>query len=170
MCLNLVWRVLRVSCMMQLAISDQPNWHVFWKTRFTIIVRLCWDFGNEIIITSVMNTTEENFLYCREALKMPHTMNKEALLSEQLWKKYKALKFCNTFPMEKPFNYNPLKLTCWHKARQVSCPNASSVITIILCTKIIVNIKHGFPSHCCCFVELLVELYHLHNFSKCESQ
>jgi len=31
-----------------------------------------------------MNAAEENFLYCREALKMPHTMNKKALLSEQL--------------------------------------------------------------------------------------
>jgi len=41
------------------------------------IVRLHWDFGNEIIITSVMNAVEEKNLYCCEALKMPHTMNKK---------------------------------------------------------------------------------------------
>jgi len=59
-----------------------------------------------------MNVAEEKFLYCLEALKMPQTMSEKALLLEQLQKKYEALKFCNTFPMEKPFKYNPLKLTC----------------------------------------------------------
>jgi len=58
-----------------------------------------------------MNAVEEQFLYCHEALKMPHTMNKKALLLEQLWKKYEALKFSNTFLMEKPFNYNPFEVT-----------------------------------------------------------
>jgi len=29
---------------------------------------------------------------------------------ELLWKNYEALNFSNTFPMKKPFNYNPLKL------------------------------------------------------------
>jgi len=51
-----------------------------------------------------MNVAEEKFLYCREALKMPHTMSEKVFLLEQLRKKYEALKFCNTFPMEKPFN------------------------------------------------------------------
>jgi len=37
------------------------------------IVHSRWDFGNEIVITSIMNGTEETFLYCCEALKMPHT-------------------------------------------------------------------------------------------------
>jgi len=120
-----------------------------WLEGF--IVHSHWDFGNEIVITSIMNVTEENLLYCHEALEMLHTINEKVLLSEQLWKNYEALKFCNTFPMEKLFNYNPLKLTCWHKARQVLHPNASSIITIILCTKIIVNIKRGFPSCGCCF-------------------
>jgi len=31
-----------------------------------------------------MNVAEEKFLCCHEALKMPHTMSKKALLSEQL--------------------------------------------------------------------------------------
>jgi len=59
---------------------------------------------------------------------MPHTMKKKALPSELPWKKYEALKFSNTFPMEKLFNYNALKLMCWYKARQVLHPNASSII------------------------------------------
>ena len=81
-----------------------------------------------------------------------------------------ASNFSNTFSMEKLFNYNPLKLTCWHKVRQVLHPNVSSIITIILCTNIIVNIKHGFSSCCCVLFKFLVELYHLHNFSKCKYQ
>jgi len=111
-----------------------------------------------------MNTSEEKFIYCREALKMPHTMNKKELLLEQLWKKYESLKFSNTFPMEKSSNYNLLKLPCYHKARQVVCPSTSSIITIVLCMKITVNIKHGFPSLCCWFFEFLVELLYTTKF------
>jgi len=76
----------------------------------------------------------------------------------------------DTFPMRSHLTTILLKLTCWHKAWQVSHPNASSIITIILCTKIIVNIKYGFSSCCCCFFEFLEELYCLHNFSKYKSQ
>jgi len=63
----------------------------------------------EIIITSILNPPEEKFLYCHEALKMPHTMNKKAPLLKQLWKKYEALKFSNTFPIEKPYNFDKYK-------------------------------------------------------------
>jgi len=87
-------------------------------------------------------------LYCCEALKILYTM-KKVLLLEPLWENYEALNFSNTFPTEKPFNYNPLKLMSWHKARQVLCLNVPLIITIILCMRTIVNIKHGFPS--CCF-------------------
>jgi len=89
-----------------------------------------------------------NLLYCGSPLNATHNEQKSTSIGankKDIWK----------FPIEKPFNYNSLKLTCWHKARQVSCPNASSIIIIILCTKIIMNIKHGFPSRCCCFFELL---------------
>jgi len=73
--------------------------------------------------------------------------------------------------IRKKFYTTLWKLVCWHKVIQVSCLSVSSIstiilCTIILCTKIIVNIKHGFPSCCCCFFKFLVELYHLHNFSK----
>jgi len=64
----------------------------WFMIRVSIIVCLRWDFRNEII-TSVVNAAAESFLYCREALKMPYTMNKKALLSELLWKNYEALKF-----------------------------------------------------------------------------
>jgi len=43
---------------------------------------------------------------------MPYTMKEKALLLETLGKNYEASKFSNTFPMERPFNYNALKLTC----------------------------------------------------------
>ena len=41
---------------------------------------------------------------------MPETIIKEALQLEPAPGSYGAFKFSHTFPMEKPFKYNPLKL------------------------------------------------------------
>jgi len=134
------------------------------------ILCLRWDVQNESIITSVTNIAEEKILCYHEPFKCCTQWNKKCFCQSHHERIMKLWIFFNTFPMEKPFNYKPLKFTCWHKAGQVSCPNASSIITMILCTKIIVNIKHGFPSRCCCLFKFLVELYHLHNFGKCKYQ
>ena len=40
---------------------------------------------------------------------MPETMKQEALQLEPVLGSYGACKFSHTFPMEKPFNYSPLK-------------------------------------------------------------
>jgi len=77
---------------------------------FIPIVCSSWDFTYEIVITSVINIVEEKFLYWCEASKMAYTVKQKALLLELLWEKYEVLKFSNTFPIEKPFNYNPLNL------------------------------------------------------------
>ena len=59
---------------------------------------------------SARNTPEQKFLYCREARQMPETIKQEALQLEPVLGSYGACKFSHTFPMEKPFNYSPLKL------------------------------------------------------------
>ena len=41
---------------------------------------------------------------------MPETIKQEALQLEPVLESYGACKFSHTFPMEKPFNYSPLKL------------------------------------------------------------
>jgi len=131
-----------------------PNCYYITKYTHSIIIGKVGVTDVEIIY---YNTFELRF---SKPLNATHKEQKSASIEatmKELWTE--ALKFSNTFPMEKPFNYNSLKLTCWHKARQVSHPNTSSIITIILCTKIIMNIKRGFPSCCCCFSEFLVELY-----------
>ena len=56
------------------------------------------------------NMVEQKILYCREAHKMPERMRREALQLEPALGSYGAFKFSHTFPMEKPFNYSPLKL------------------------------------------------------------
>jgi len=63
------------------------------------LVRSHWDFGIEIIITSIMNTLEEKILYYHEALKMPHTMIKSPSKEATMKEIYKALKFSNLFPI-----------------------------------------------------------------------
>ena len=45
---------------------------------------------------------------------MPEMMKQEALQLEPVLGSYEACKFSHTFPMEKPFNYNPLKLPSEH--------------------------------------------------------
>ena len=55
------------------------------------------------------NALEKN-LYCLEARQMPERMKQEALQLEPVLGSYGACKFSHTFPMEKPFNYSPLKL------------------------------------------------------------
>ena len=56
-----------------------------------------------------MNMLELKILYCHEARQMPETIKQEALQLEPQLKSYGACKFSHTFPMEKPFNYSPLK-------------------------------------------------------------
>ena len=51
---------------------------------------------------------EYKLIYCREAHQMPETIKQEALQLEPM-ESYGACKFSHTFPMEKPFNYSPLK-------------------------------------------------------------
>ena len=41
---------------------------------------------------------------------MPEMIKKEALQLEPMFGSYRAFMFSHTFPMEKPFNCNPLKL------------------------------------------------------------
>ena len=43
---------------------------------------------------------------------MPETIKQEALQLEPPLESYEAYKFSHTFPVEKPFNYSPLKLPC----------------------------------------------------------
>ena len=50
------------------------------------------------------------FLYHREARQMPEMIKQKALQLEPVLERYRACKFSHTFPMEKPFNYKPLKL------------------------------------------------------------
>ena len=40
---------------------------------------------------------------------MPETIKQEALQLEPPLESYEACKFSHTFPVEKPFNHNPLK-------------------------------------------------------------
>ena len=62
------------------------------------------------LITSGSNALEYKFLYCLAARQMPERMKQEALQLELMLGSYGACKFSHTFPMEKPFNYSPLKL------------------------------------------------------------
>ena len=48
-------------------------------------------------------------LYCHEARQMPETIKQEALQLKPQLESCGAYKFSYTFPMEKPFNYSPLK-------------------------------------------------------------
>ena len=64
------------------------------------------------LITSGRNMSELKNLYCHEARQMPETIKQEALQLEPLLESYEAYKFSHTFPVEKPFNYSPLKLPC----------------------------------------------------------
>ena len=50
------------------------------------------------------------FLYHCETRQMPEIMKQEALQLEPVLGSYEACKFSHTFPMEKLFNYNSLKL------------------------------------------------------------
>ena len=54
------------------------------------------------------------FLYHREARQMPEMIKHKALQLEPVLESYGACKFSHIFPMEKPFNYNPLKLVSEH--------------------------------------------------------
>ena len=60
------------------------------------------------LITSERNMPEYKLIYCREAHQIPETIKQEALQLEPM-ESYGACKFSHTFPMEKPFNYSPLK-------------------------------------------------------------
>ena len=62
------------------------------------------------IITSGRNTPEQKILDHYEAHQMPETMKQEALQLEPVLGSYGDCKLSHTFPMEKPFNYSPLKL------------------------------------------------------------
>ena len=54
------------------------------------------------------------FLYHREAHQMPETIKEKALQLEPVLESYETCKFSHIFPMEKPFNCNPLKLASEH--------------------------------------------------------
>ena len=54
------------------------------------------------------------FLYHREARQMPETIKQKALQLEPVLGSNGACKFSHTIPMEKPFNYKPLKLPSEH--------------------------------------------------------
>ena len=54
------------------------------------------------------------FLYYHEARQMPKMIKQKALQLESVLGSYGACKFSHTFPMEKPFNYKPLKLPSEH--------------------------------------------------------
>ena len=54
------------------------------------------------------------FLYHHEARQMPETIKQKAFQLEPVLERYRACKFSHTFPMEKPFNYKPLKLPSEH--------------------------------------------------------
>ena len=54
------------------------------------------------------------FLYHCEASQMPEMIKQEALQLEPVLRGYGACKFSHTFPMEKQFNYKPLKLPSEH--------------------------------------------------------
>ena len=56
----------------------------------------------------------KTFLYHREARQMLETIKQKALQLEPVLGNYGACKFSHTFPMEKPFNYKPLKLPSEH--------------------------------------------------------
>ena len=60
------------------------------------------------LITSGRNTSEK--LCHHEARQMTEMMKQEALQLEPVLGSYRDCKFSHTFPMEKPFNYNYLKL------------------------------------------------------------
>jgi len=116
------------------------------------IVCSCWDFRNEFVITSILNVTYENFFVLSWSPWI--AANNEKNVATTYKRDIKLWNFFNILPIEKPFNYNPFNLMSKQvlaKAIQMLCPNMSPTIVIILCMKIIVNIKHGFPSCCCCF-------------------
>ena len=54
------------------------------------------------------------FLYHCEAHQMPEVIKQKVLQLEPVLGSYGACKFSHTFPVEKPFNYNPLKLSSQH--------------------------------------------------------
>ena len=54
------------------------------------------------------------FLYYCETRQMPETIKQKALRLEPVLGSYGACKLSHTFPMEKPFNYKPLKLPSEH--------------------------------------------------------
>jgi len=116
-----------------------------------------------------MSVTEENFYTAMMPLKC-HTQWMEKHFCQSNYERNMRLwNFAILFLWR-----SRLTTTLWSwcvdiKPDKCRTLNTSSIITIILCTKIIVNIKHGFPSCCCWFFNFLVELYHLHNFSKYKS-
>ena len=54
------------------------------------------------------------FLYDCEACQMPDMINQKVLQLEPVLGNYGACKLSHTFPKEKPFNFNPLKLPSKH--------------------------------------------------------
>ena len=61
-------------------------------------------------MTTGKNMVHQIVLYYREAHQIPEIIKQKALQLELVLGSYKACKFPHTFPMEKPFIYNPLKL------------------------------------------------------------
>ena len=54
------------------------------------------------------------FLYHREACQMPETIKQKVLQLGSFLGSNGFRKFSHTYPMEKPFNYEPLKLPSRH--------------------------------------------------------
>ena len=72
----------------------------------------------------------EIFLYHREACQMPETIKQKALQLEPVLGSYGACKLSRTFPMEKPFNYKPLKFPSEHTVRLIKKFTFRTVVNI----------------------------------------
>ena len=66
------------------------------------------------LITSGRNKLRLIFLYHCEARQMPEVIEQKPLQLEPVLGSYGACEFSHIFPVEKPFNYNPLKLPSRH--------------------------------------------------------
>ena len=63
---------------------------------------------------------------------MPETIKQEALQLEPVLESYRACKISHTFPMEKPLNYNPLKLPSLCRICSESVPSNNKPLYIIV--------------------------------------
>ena len=96
---------------LQLIMISDNNYDITQLLLLTII-----DSGKKCIISIIdkrnIAVNRQNWLIthtCHKALQMLETIKQEALQLEPVLESYGACKFSHTFPIEKPFNYSPLK-------------------------------------------------------------